>query len=460
MRPLPFAPGRAARTTGGRKGWSMTPQDALALIKSGRLDEAHAACARLLSASPEDRRVVALAARVALQLRRPEEAYGLLVRLRRLYGQGGARPRDFLDLAVGFQAAGALEKAEEAVSQALTLRADVPVLFLKHAEILLALGREKEAGEAAVQALAVAPDQADILADIAVMLQQSGRLAEACETYARVAAGQPSWDFLYNNWAAALLALGRAGEAAEVAGRWLAQVPGSIEALSFQAVALAEAGDEAADALLDFDRFVKTVRIGVPAGYQSLEEFNAALEAHVLAHPTLKTPDENHPTYHDPNLMITTEILDDDKGPVAELEEEMRKAVSAYFDELGDDPAHPFVRHKPQDYRLSAWAAVLDRQGNQHQHIHEDGYLSGCYYIRIPPEVRDQQPSGDGEIAGGFEVGRPPDEFGCRRAPKVRAIKPEPGLMVLFPAYMYHRTIPFRSDQQRICIAFDVLPES
>ena len=35
--------------------------------------------------------------------------------------------------------------------------------------------------------------------------------------------------------------------------------------------------------------------------------------------------------------------------------------------------------------------------------------------------------------------------------------RPEPGAVVLFPSYLYHRTIPFRSDQQRISIAFDVL---
>jgi hypothetical protein len=29
--------------------------------------------------------------------------------------------------------------------------------------------------------------------------------------------------------------------------------------------------------------------------------------------------------------------------------------------------------------------------------------------------------------------------------------------MLLFPAYMYHRTIPFESLDKRICIAFDVV---
>jgi hypothetical protein len=35
-------------------------------------------------------------------------------------------------------------------------------------------------------------------------------------------------------------------------------------------------------------------------------------------------------------------------------------------------------------------------------------------------------------------------------------IRPEEGLMLLFPSYMYHRTIPFAGDGTRISIAFDV----
>ena len=33
------------------------------------------------------------------------------------------------------------------------------------------------------------------------------------------------------------------------------------------------------------------------------------------------------------------------------------------------------------------------------------------------------------------------------------------GMMVLFPAYLYHATVPFNSEQRRFSIAFDVLPE-
>jgi hypothetical protein len=32
------------------------------------------------------------------------------------------------------------------------------------------------------------------------------------------------------------------------------------------------------------------------------------------------------------------------------------------------------------------------------------------------------------------------------------------GDIVFFPSSLFHRTIPFESDEERICIAFDVKP--
>jgi hypothetical protein len=38
-----------------------------------------------------------------------------------------------------------------------------------------------------------------------------------------------------------------------------------------------------------------------------------------------------------------------------------------------------------------------------------------------------------------------------------RLIQLEEGLMVLFPSYFYHGTIPFETDETRISVAFDLM---
>ena len=76
----------------------------------------------------------------------------------------------------------------------------------------------------------------------------------------------------------------------------------------------------------------------------------------------------------------------------------------------------------------------------------------------MPPEISAPENAERDVIEGGFEIGRPPDILHCRNDPVIRAVQPREGMMVLFPAYLYHRTIPFKSDEKRICIAFDVVP--
>ena len=57
---------------------------------------------------------------------------------------------------------------------------------------------------------------------------------------------------------------------------------------------------------------------------------------------------------------------------------------------------------------------------------------------------------------GWIKFGRPEKRFELAVEPEVRSYRPEEGLMVLFPWFMFHRTIPFQSHQKRICVAFAV----
>jgi hypothetical protein len=37
-------------------------------------------------------------------------------------------------------------------------------------------------------------------------------------------------------------------------------------------------------------------------------------------------------------------------------------------------------------------------------------------------------------------------------------VRPEPGMLVLFPSYMWHGTVPFTAGGRRLTAAFDVVP--
>ena len=66
-----------------------------------------------------------------------------------------------------------------------------------------------------------------------------------------------------------------------------------------------------------------------------------------------------------------------------------------------------------------------------------------------------------GRQGGSSSAGLPYWDFqitvSTRAEPETRLIEPEEGLMLLFPSYMFHRTLPFTGPGERISIAFDVL---
>jgi len=100
---------------------------------------------------------------------------------------------------------------------------------------------------------------------------------------------------------------------------------------------------------------------------------------------------------------------------------------------------------------MSLWAVVLNAQGHQVPHIHPSAWLSGVYYVEVPEIV-----SGSDDHAGWIEFGSRPQHFHARSEPAVRYFEPKEGL--LFPSYIYHRTVPYDAEQRRISMAFDVIP--
>jgi hypothetical protein len=165
-------------------------------------------------------------------------------------------------------------------------------------------------------------------------------------------------------------------------------------------------------------------------------------------------PEEADPHYHHPALSITKTFFGPREGPVAAFEAIVRQAVADYIAAIPPHAAHPFLAHPPKHWEFASWAAVLHFQGNLTPHIHLDGYLSGVYYPQLPALVGAPE---HGQ-AGFFELGPPPEQFPIKAAVDSLPIKPEEGLMILFPSYFYHRTIPFEAGERRISIAFDAVP--
>jgi len=430
-------------------------QQAMALYRGGRLADAFRACRQILAARPDRADVLGFAGMLALKLGDDAEAA-------RLYRAAVARRPGYAEahynLGNALKKLGRAKEALQAYGRAAQLRPELAPAHHNLGSVLQAEGRLDEAAEAYQRVLALVPEAAETLRNLGIVRQTQGRLDEALESYRRALRAAPGWPRAYNNLATVLLERGDAKGAAAACDDWLAANPGSTEALAFKCVALNELGDKRGlGFLLDFDRFVLSERQAAPPGYASLAAFNQALAAHVLGHPTLKLPPEDDPTYHHPALHITDELLVEPKGPMADLERLILAAIEDYRQAITAGPPHPFAENWPARWRLASWAVVLEGEGNLVPHIHLDGYLGGAYYPQLPETMKSA--AGKGDQSGWFELGRPPTELPATAAPEVRAIRPEEGLMLLFPSYFYHCTLPFKSDERRITIAFDLVPE-
>ncbi|MEX2449879.1 MAG: putative 2OG-Fe(II) oxygenase [Rhodospirillales bacterium] len=229
--------------------------------------------------------------------------------------------------------------------------------------------------------------------------------------------------------------------------------PGDVDTLAFKGVVLHEMGrSDEARVLFDCARFLSPRLIEAPPGYSDLDAFNAALRAHVVDHPTLVKSASVNATRFGGH---TGDLLSEPKGPVADFERVVAAAVRGYIAALGDDPGHPFVASRPARWRLNVWAVVMGEKGHQVSHTHPSAWLSGVYYASAPDDIRADDPG----FAGWIEFGRPDDEIAIAREPLVERIRPQEGLLVFFPAYFYHNTVPYGGAGTRISVAFDIVPD-
>ena len=347
---------------------------------------------------------------------------------------------------------GKFDEAVAAYRGALGIKPDHADAHYNLGVALQELGKLDDAIAAYHSALTIKPRYAAAHVNLGYALKQLGRLDEAVAAYRRAIAIEPDHAPAHSNLGDVLLERGDPRAAIEVCDAFLKDHPGNTGVLAFKAIALDELGERSAVRfLVDFDRFIQPTKLKAPAGFASLADFNAALARHVCAHPTLVFA----PTRHATRLgKHSGELLVGPKGPVADLERMIRGAVEDYMRSLPADPAHPFVANQPQRLTLTAWAIVLEAQGHQIPHVHPSAWLSGVYYVRVPDVVGTP---GQGQ-AGWIEFGRPPAHFHSTVEPDVRAFQPEEGLMLLFPSYFYHRTVPFETAGTRISISFDIRP--
>ena len=110
-----------------------------------------------------------------------------------------------------------------------------------------------------------------------------------------------------------------------------------------------------------------------------------------------------------------------------------------------------YIKSWPENFKLFGWVVNISKGGSLKSHIHKEGWMSGSLYFEIPKKTLPNE----GNIAFSLTGARYPTngiEF------EERVVETLKGEIVLFPSSVFHRTIPFSSNEERMTIAFDIMP--
>ena len=252
--------------------------------------------------------------------------------------------------------------------------------------------------------------------------------------------------------AAARLGVGEAGAALADCEALLTSTPDDQYLIAVQTTAWRLLGDERYARLCDYRNLVVPRQLETPAPWRDLPTFLADLsvslnrlhdpQGHALLFQSLRHGTE------------TTQDLSRSTDPVIQaLFTAFAAPIRDYLEHVGHGN-DPLRRRNAGRWRFNgSWSVRLHSAGFHANHTHPRGWISSACYIELPDCMSDER-SDEGVLTFG--------EPGIATQPKLGAeysVRPQVGMLVLFPSYFWHGTVPFRSNQARLTVAFDAVPE-
>ncbi len=137
---------------------------------------------------------------------------------------------------------------------------------------------------------------------------------------------------------------------------------------------------------------------------------------------------------------------------ISAIKKSLEKKILKYKQRF-QDSQEGFIRNWPENYELRSWMIGMKKGGFLQQHNHGYGWITGSFYLEVPTSNNSQSDSGN--IAFSYQGPSYPskekDFLLTKKIVNVRDI-------CIFPSSLFHRTIPFQSNTERICFVFDLTP--
>ena len=421
---------------------------AAALADDGQYAAAEAAVNRAAAHGYDNAQTRFVLARSLLAQQRYEEAeseFRNAIRLHPGYLQAHVNLAETL-----WMRTGNAKMVSDEIDASLRIYPSLAPLRLLKAKLLEASGNT--AAAMAELGSAIARDDANpalhVAASQIAIKCDAGKALQCAKRALQLGPVDPSMLCAYGN---ALLATGHAAEAEALAGRLLAINHFDGLALALRATAWRMLGDQRYHDLYDYGQFVKPGMIDTPDGWPNLDAYLGDLSRGLLELHALRTHPIGQSLRHGTQADLVLKHAD--HPAVRAFAQAIDGPIRRYMQAIGHG-SDPLRQRNTGQYQLNGiWSVLLHPNGYHFNHLHPEGWLSSACYIHLPSAVNSRGGEGwlqFGEPAFPTSPPMPPEYF----------VRPEPGLLVLFPSWFWHGTVPFSGadGDHRLTIAFDVIP--
>ncbi|MEJ2129628.1 MAG: tetratricopeptide repeat protein [Woeseiaceae bacterium] len=326
---------------------------------------------------------------------------------------------------------------------------DYPPLRIAYSQLLHAAGEFDKAYDVLGTFTEEQRNDKDVQAELSAVHQEAGRFEEALEAARVVAEGKEGYGAHVDLLIDPLMSLGRADEAMPLIELAREANPINQWYIAMEATAARLLGDPRYEELYDYERFVQSYSIETPKGWSSIEEFRRDLNAALVERHKFRS----HPL--DQSLRGGTQtprgLLGDPDPIIQSFLQALADPIGLYRSHIGTKSNHPMtVRNRGEVVMTGCWSVRLGKQGYHVNHVHSEGWISSAYYAELPSEVEDTDAR-----SGWIKFGEP--RFPVPGAVAEKYVQPQVGMLVLFPSYMWHGTMPIHGDEPRMTVAYDAV---
>ncbi|MFK7865652.1 MAG: tetratricopeptide repeat protein [Pseudohongiellaceae bacterium] len=405
----------------------------------GKLSDAEASCRRVIALEPDfylGHSDLGLLLKESGRYKEAESRFKRAIELQPNFAEAHN------GLAGTFKELGRLEEAATSYRQALTIDPDFALAYCNLAVVLKDLGKIEEAEASCKQALAVNPDLAEAHYNLGALLFEKEKYQEAGEHFARVdiyqselftikCSYQADDEFTFN---AKLDELVQRGDVNAVIG-------------SLSCCSEAKYGNNRSNPFCKKPlSYVSKIDL---TEHHDFEKLFVKTAKDVLSSPRVAHKAQVHLSH---GVQTAGNFFALESVRSTEIEHIIHQEIEKYRHRFRDS-SEGFITQWPAEYELSGWLVSMQSGGSLTAHMHDTGWITGSLYINVPP--KSQIDSGNLVLRMHDQDQDAGDEDAQELSVDVRT-----GSLCFFPSSLLHHTIPFEEDENRIVLAFDVIPKN